>query len=62
MSATAIGRRFDPLNVRIDPRIRLNSHNCEIPGSNPGHDIQPNNFSILSVELRLMRRDKHSFI
>jgi hypothetical protein len=25
---------------------KLNSHNCEIPDSNPDHDVQPNNFGI----------------
>jgi hypothetical protein len=40
----------------------VNSHNCKIPGLNPGHDVQPNNFGIfLSIELGFMGKKKSTF-
>jgi hypothetical protein len=32
--------------VEVVINWKLNSHNCEIPSSNPGHNVQPNNFGI----------------
>jgi hypothetical protein len=49
---------FLVLDEVVNP-LKLNSHNCEIPGSNPGHDVRPNNFGIFASWARTSRRREY---
>jgi hypothetical protein len=35
--------------VEVVIHWKLNSHNCEISGSNSGHDVRPNNATFMVV-------------